>query len=137
MAPIETLQAESEVASREEFLLTAQDSIEDNQDKLKNILNIDFSSSEGLSPIYPSSQVDVHWLRTLILMRLVKMALANRPDYLAQKKDLENKDILVKYQENQIYPSVDLVGSLGINGLSGEAITITSGTFQGTSAYGG
>ena len=59
MAPIETLQAESEVASREEFLLTAQDLIEDNQDKLKNILNIDFSSPEGLSPIYPSSQADV------------------------------------------------------------------------------
>ncbi len=29
------------------------------------------------------------------------------------------------------------MGSLGINGLSGEATTITSGTFQGTSAYGG
>ncbi|MBT3516700.1 MAG: TolC family protein, partial [Nitrospina sp.] len=59
------------------------------------------------------------------------------PDYLGKKKDLENKDILVKYQENQIYPSVDLVGSMGLNGLSGEAITITSGTFQGTSAFGG
>ena len=136
MAPIETLQAESEVASREEFLLTAQDVIEDNQDKLKNILNIDFSSPEGLSPIYPSSQADV-LMEDFNFNAIVKMALANRPDYLAKKKDLENKDILVKYQENQIYPSVDLVGSLGINGLSGEAITITSGTFQGKSSYGG
>jgi len=136
MAPIETLQAESEVASREEFLLTAQDSIDDNQDKLKNILNIDFSSSEGLSPIYPSSKANV-LVEDVDFNETVKMALANRPDYLAKKKDLENKDILVKYQENQIYPSVDLVGSLGINGLSGEAITITSGTFQGKSAYGG
>ena len=136
MAPIETLQAESEVASREEFLLTAQDVIEDNQDKLKNILNIDFSSPEGLSPIYPSSQADV-LMEDFNFNEIVKMALANRPDYLAKKKDLENKDILVKYQENQIYPSVDLVGSLGINGLSGEAITITSGTFQGKSSYGG
>jgi len=136
MAPIETLQAESEVASREEFLLTAQDVIEDNQDKLKNILNIDFSSPEGLSPIYPSSKATV-LMEDFNFNEIVKMALANRPDYLAKKKDLENKDILVKYQENQIYPSVDLVGSLGINGLSGEAITITSGTFQGTSAYGG
>jgi len=136
MAPIETLQAESEVASREEFLLTAQDVIDDNQDKLKNILNIDFSSPEGLSPIYPSSQADV-LMEDFNFNEIVKMALANRPDYLAKKKDLENKDILVKYQENQIYPSVDLVGSLGINGLSGEAITITSGTFQGKSSYGG
>ena len=136
MPPIETLQAEAEVASREEFLLTAQDSIDDNQDKLKNILNIDFSSSEGLSPIHPSSQANV-LLEDFNFNEIVKMALANRPDYLAKKKDLENKDILVKYQENQIYPSVDLVGSLGINGLSGEAITITSGTFQGKSSYGG
>jgi outer membrane protein TolC len=136
MAPIETLQAESEVASREEFLLTAQDVIDDNQDKLKNILNIDFSSPEGLSPIYPSSKATV-LMEDFNFNEIVKMALANRPDYLAKKKDLENKDILVKYQENQIYPSVDLVGSLGINGLSGEAITITSGTFQGNSSYGG
>lgn len=136
MAPIETLQAESEVASREEFLLSAQDSIDDNQDKLKNILNIDFSSPEGLSPIYPSNQANV-LIVDFDFNEIVKMALSNRPDYLAKKKDLENKNILVKYQENQIYPSVDLVGSLGINGLSGEATTITSGTFQGTSAYGG
>ena len=136
MAPIETLQAESEVASREEFLLTAQDAIDDNQDKLKNILNIDFSSPQGISPIYPSTQANV-LIEDFDFNEIVIMALSNRPDYLAKKKDLENKDILVKYQENQIYPSVDLVGSLGINGLSGEAITITSGTFQGTSAYGG
>ena len=136
LAPIETLQAESEVASREEFLLTAQDAIEDNQDKLKNILNIEFLSSEGLRPIYPSTPANII-IEEIDIKESIKMALANRPDYLGKKKDLENKDILVKYQENQIYPSVDLVGSMGLNGLSGEAITITSGTFQGTSAFGG
>ena len=136
LAPIETLQAESEVASREEFLLTAQDAIEDNQDKLKNILNIEFLSSEGLRPIYPSTPANII-IEEIDIKESMKMALANRPDYLGKKKDLENKDILVKYQENQIYPSVDLVGSMGLNGLSGEAITITSGTFQGTSAFGG
>ena len=136
LAPIETLQAESEVASREEFLLTAQDAIEDNQDKLKNILNIEFLSSEGLRPIYPSTPANII-IEEIDIKESIKMALANRPDYLGKKKDLENKDILVKYQENQIYPSVDLVGSMGLNGLSGEAITISSGTFQGTSAFGG
>ena len=136
LAPIETLQAESEVASREEFLLTAQDAIEDNQDKLKNILNIEFLSSEGLKPIYPSTPANIQ-IEEIDIKESMKMALANRPDYLGKKKDLENKDILVKYQENQIYPSVDLVGSMGLNGLSGEAITIAAGTFQGTSAFGG
>ena len=136
MAPIESLQAESEVASREEFLLVAQDLIDDNQDKLRNILNIDLLAPEGISPIYPSSEADV-LIDNVNFVESVKAALSNRPDYLAKKKELENKDILVKYQENQIYPSVDLVGSLGLNGLSGEAVAITSGTFQGKSGFGG
>ena len=136
MAPIETLQAESEVASREEFLLSSKDAIEDTQDKLKNILNIDFSSPEGLLPIYPSSKADI-LIKNVDFNETVKIALASRSDYLGKKKELENKDILVKYQENQVYPSIDLVGSLGMNGLSGDAVPITSGTFQGKSAYGG
>jgi len=136
MAPIETLQAESEVASREEFLLSSKDAIEDTQDKLKNILNIDFSSPEGLLPIYPSSKADI-LIKNVDFNETVKIALASRSDYLGKKKELENKDILVKYQENQVYPSIDLVGSLGMNGLSGDAVSITSGTFQGKSAYGG
>ena len=136
MAPIETLQAESEVASREEFLLSAKDAIEDTQDKIKNILNIDFSSPEGLLPIHPSSKADISIIN-VDFNETVKIALASRSDYLGKKKELENKDILVKYQENQVYPSIDLVGSLGMNGLSGDAVAITSGTFQGKSAYGG
>ena len=67
----------------------------------------------------------------------MKKALSTRPDYLAKTKELDNKDILVKYQENQLYPSVDIVGSFGVNGLSGNAIDVTSGTFKGRSTYGG
>ena len=136
MAQIETLQAESDVASREESLLIAQDVIQDNEDKLKNILNIDFSSPEGLKSIYPADQPEMI-IEDIKVNEAVKEALSNRPDYLGKKKELENQNILVKYQENQIYPSVDLVGSLGLNGLSGDAVNITSGTFQGKSSYGG
>ena len=35
------------------------------------------------------------------------------------------------------YPTFDLVSSLGLNGISGEAINITSGTVQGKSKFGG
>ena len=56
MAEIETLQAESDVASREESLLVSQDLILDNEDNLKNILNINFMSTEGLKSIFPSDR---------------------------------------------------------------------------------
>jgi outer membrane protein TolC len=136
MAQIESLQAESDVASREESLLVAQDLIHDNEDKLKNILNFDFTADGGLNAIHPSDQPNFI-IEKINFDEAMKKALSTRPDYLAKKKELENKDILVKYQENQIYPSVDLVGSFGVNGLSGKAIDVTSGTFKGRSAYGG
>ena len=136
MAEIDTLQAKSEVASREESLLIAQDLISDNEDNLKNILNITFASPEGLKSISPLDK-PIMILENIDINKAIKKALLNRPDYLGKKKELENQNILVKYQENQIYPSVDLVGSLGVNGLSGDAINITSGTFTGKSAYGG
>ena len=136
MAEIETLQAESDVASREESLLVSKDLILDNEDKLKNILDINFESPEGLMSIIPSDKPNMV-IEEIDLNLSIKDALLNRPDYLREKKELENKNILVKYQENQIYPSVDLIGSLGLNGLSGDAINVTSGTFTGKSAYGG
>ena len=136
MAEIEILQAKSDVASREESLLVSQDLILDNEDNLKNILNINFSSSEGRKNIYPSDRPDMI-IEKIDLHVAIKEALLNRPDYHGKKKELENQNILVKYQENQTYPSVDLMGSLGLNGLSGDAINVTSGTFTGKSAYGG
>ena len=136
MAEIETLQAQSEVASRDESLLVAQDLIQDNEDILKNILNIDYGSEEGLKAIYPSDRPEMV-ADEINLYQAIKDTLPNRPDYLGKKKELENKNILVKFRENQLYPTVDLFGTMGLNGLSGDAITVNSGTFQGRSKYGG
>jgi outer membrane protein TolC len=136
MAEIETLQAQSEVASRDESLLVAQDLIQDNEDKIKNILNIDYGSEEGLKAIHPSDRPEMV-ADEINLNQAIKDTLLNRPDYLGKKKELENKNILVKFRENQLYPTVDLFGTMGLNGLSGDAITVNSGTFQGRSKYGG
>ncbi len=136
MAEIETLQAQSEVASRDESLLAAQDLIQDNEDILKNILNIDYGSDEGLKAIHPLDHPELV-VDEINLNEAIKDTLLNRPDYLKKKKELENKDILVKFRENQLYPTVDLFGTMGLNGLSGDAIDIGTGTFQGKSKFGG
>ena len=128
MAPIETLQAESEVASREELLLAAQDLIKDNEDNLKNILNINFKPTESIRAIVPTEHPEVI-VDKITADEAIKKALSQRPDYLAKKRELENQDILVKYRENQIYPSVDLVGSLGLNGLSGDGTSKYQGGY--------
>jgi len=124
LAPLEILQAKSEVASREESVLDAEKSIKDNEDKLKNIINIPFDSLDGNKNISPVDRPKFLISQPVNLNESVNTALAQRPDYLIKKKELDNKKILVKYNKNQLYPALDLVGSFGLNGISGNALLL-------------
>jgi outer membrane protein TolC len=137
IAPLDILQAQSEVASRERLLVQAKDLIQDNEDNLKNLLNISFDSPDGQKKIIPMDKPMFKSKKEIGLNEAIKTALAKRPDYLTRKTQLANDNILAKYNENQIYPSLDLFGSLGLNGISGNAIPLTSGTVTGTSPFGG
>lgn len=121
LAPIEILQAQSEVASREEAVLISEKSIADTEDRLKNIMNISFGSAEGLKKFNPKDPPEFTIGKKIILENAIGEALDNRPDFLSRKKQLENQDITVKFNENQLWPSLDLVGTFGLNGLSGTA----------------
>ena len=124
LAPLEILQAKSEVASREEAVIRAHKLIQDNQDNLKNILNIPFDSPEGLKEIQPLDSPKFLIETPVSLEESILTALKNRPDYLASKKELNNKHIQVKFNENQLYPTLDLVASFGLNGISGDAQSV-------------
>ena len=123
LAELEILQAKSNVASREERLLNAQNLIDDNGDNLKSILNFSFDSEEGLKEIIPADSPVFEPGAENSLEEALKTALIHRPDLLAKKMKLENRNIEAKYNENQTLPTLDLVGSLGLNGLSGDSST--------------
>ena len=63
------------------------------------------------------------------LEEALQTALIHRPDLLAKKKELDNRNIETKYNENQMLPTLDLIGSLGLNGLSGDSAT-TNGAYD-------
>lgn len=127
MAPLEILQAQAEVAAREEDVINAEKLIEDNEDNLKNILNIQFDSEKGTKNIEPLDAPEYDPEAKIDLNAAIRMAIENRPDYLAQKKELESRNIQVEFNENQLYPSLDLVASYSLNGLSGDAQAISLG----------
>ena len=131
MAPLEILQAQSEVASREEAVIRAQKLIQDNEDNLKNILNISFDSPEGQKEIQPLDSPKFIVEAPVLLRESTLIALKNRPDYLARKKELDNKNIQVKFNENQLYPTLDLVASFGLNGISGRETSPGSSRLEG------
>jgi len=135
MAPLEILQAKSEVASREEAVIQARKLIQDNQDNLKNILNISFDSPEGLKEIQPLDSPKFLVEAPIPLKASILTALKKRPDYLARKKELNNKHIQIKFNENQLYPTLDLVASFGLNGISGDAQAV--GLPPTTNPFGG
>jgi outer membrane protein TolC len=137
VAPLDILQAQSEVASRERLLVQSKDLIQDNEDNLKNLLNINFDSQDGQKKIRPMDKPMIKSKKEIGLNEAIKTALAKRPDYLTRKTQLANNNILVKFNENQVFPTLDLFSSLGLNGISGKAIPLTSGAVTGTSAFGG
>ena len=131
MAPLEILQAQSEVASREEAVITARKLIQDNEDNLKNILNISFDSPEGRKEIQPLDSPKFIVEAPVPLKKSILIALKMRPDYLAKKKELDNKNIQVKFNENQLYPTLDLIASFGLNGISGRETSPGSSVLEG------
>ncbi len=135
LAPLEILQAQSEVASREEAVIQARKLIQDNQDNLKNILNISFDSPEGMKEIQPLDSPKFLLEAPVLLKESILTALKKRPDYLSKKKELDNKNIQVKFNENQLYPTLDLVASFGLNGISGDAQSV--GFQPGINPFGG
>ena len=95
-------------------------------------MTINFDSPLGKINIIPVDRPVYKNEFEIPLNQAIKAALLNRPDYLSKKMDLENKNIQVKYDENQLYPSVDLFGTFGLNGLSGDARTIAN--FDGSNS---
>jgi outer membrane protein len=64
-------------------------------------------------------------------------ALESRPDYLEKKTEIQSRDIRLAYDKNQLLPRLDLLGTFGLNGLSGDARLIEFAGESGRSPYGG
>ena len=104
MAPLEMLQAQSEVASRDQLLLSAQDLIQDNEDNLKNILNYSFDSEQGRSSLNPSEPPVFDPGTEGTLEEAIQIALNDRPDLLVKKKELEEYIEFTKARKQQGNP---------------------------------
>ena len=121
MVPISEVQsAETVVASRDEQILYALQQAEVISDQLKDLLNI-----RSDDPLYDALIKTETINRTgeafPDLEKALTTALKNRPELAAQELAIKNKDIQLVYYKNQKLPRVDLTGTLGLNGLSGES----------------
>jgi outer membrane protein TolC len=128
LAPLDEKQAESQVASSRASLLSALGDRDTQQRRLKNLLSDDYAkwkeatvqAAETLVAVPERFDLQESWRKGLTL----------RPDLQQQKLSLERQGYLVRYQKNQMFPQLDLVGSYGYSASSSD-FTSTLDQFRG------
>ncbi|QTA86047.1 Outer membrane efflux protein [Desulfonema magnum] len=113
IASIDTLQADAEVAAREEWVIIAENDV---RNRRRSLLYFILGRCEtGITvkllqkPTYEKAVFDEN--------RLFLSALENRTDYLIAKLDIKNAETNVVYAKNQTLPTGDLSATLSVNGL--------------------
>jgi len=114
MAPLDEKDAESQVAASRANLLAAQKDLIVRQNALKALVTdqygewaeMDLAPTESLSAVPVTFSRSDSWAKALSL----------RPDLLGMKVELEKRQLTLRYDRNQLYPQLDIVGSYGQSG---------------------
>ena len=116
-APVEVIQAETDVAAREAGVTVAVKQLRDAEDRLKVTLNIPAQGEWG-GPILPADPARFDPVN-VDLPGGIADALQKRPEYRAAKVDLASRELNVRFTRNQLLPDLALEGRVGTNGLGG------------------
>lgn len=122
LAPLDVVRAQSTVASAEQDLIISRTTLQLQQLIIKNALTRSLPSDSQLAQVdvVPTDTVQIPDQENLPpLQDLIKMAMANRPDYAKLKINLQNSEINIKGANNGLLPVVDLVGFYGASSLAG------------------
>jgi outer membrane protein len=110
-------QDQSQVAQNRANLITAQYTLENDENALKNLITDDYNAWHDID-IQPADHMEA--VQQLFdVQDSWSLGLSLRPDYLQAKLSLENQGIVLKFDRNQLFPSLDVVGSYGFNGEGG------------------
>lgn len=115
LAPLEEKLAQSELSKAEILLLYARNSAVSGEAVLKGLIRDNFLSHLNTRLALTDRLLAVP--ATFELQNAVKYSLETRPDLQSMRVGLEQLEIQLKYDKNQLYPRLDLYGTLGYNGL--------------------
>jgi outer membrane protein TolC len=113
MAPLDQRQAESQVASSQADLLAAQLAQQTQENTIKTLLALHLEEWQSVTPVPSETLLAVP--ETFDLSECLRTALASRPEMLQAKINVEKQHITIKYDQNQLYPELDIQGSYGLN----------------------
>ncbi len=131
LAPLDVQQDEAQVATSKANLIAAEYTLSIDENTLKNLLTDNYASWHDIH-IQPTRTLDA--TRQLFdLQDSWNKGMTERPDLLQARLDVQQQGIQLKYSYNQLYPSLDLIGSYGYNG-SGQNFSDTFDQFHQANA---
>jgi outer membrane protein len=131
LAPLDVVQAQSEVASREGEVISAENARINAEDALKAVIFPKNDSEMWGLQIQPKDRpsADAH---PVDVAAAIKNALEHRTDIVAARKNLESLGLSVRLADSSLLPQLDLVGSYGTTGQGGtQLIRDTTNGFGG------
>jgi outer membrane protein TolC len=133
MAPLETVQSEAGVATREEDIIRRQAAVEDSADALRRLVNLDRRElwDIGILPVTPP-ELD-H--RPIDLDEAIDVALENRPDVRRQRLLIKNIELEAKIANNQKKPRLDVLARYGLNAVDGDVSDPNTGVLLEGGGY--
>ena len=116
VSSVDLLETETATAQRKKALLSAESELKKAEDELKLVTGLvdDPQIWNVKLELIDEPRFEVQEVN---LTESLNDAFEFRPDYQAAKIDLKNRDIKIKTAKNALYPTVDLIGSFGLNGL--------------------
>lgn len=118
MAPIDIIQAEAEVAQREESVILAEASIGRAEDRLRALIYDPSMPDFWTVKLQPSDRAAFAPL-VVDADAAVRNALDKRTDLVQTRKQMESNDVNIRFFRNQMMPDVSAVVDYSANGLGG------------------
>jgi outer membrane protein TolC len=108
----DVIEASARAAQREEAILLSERAVIDAVNAMRQLLGEDILNSGPLEIAPPEAAPFV----TVNPADDLKIAFAQRPDYLAARLGVQKTRINASYERNQLLPRLDFIGSYGYNG---------------------
>jgi len=137
LAPLDVLNADNQVATDTQALITSQTSLEYQQLIMKQAISRNLNDPTlSAAPVIPTDRVSLLEMpeeRTPV-EQLVQQAYANRPEIEQNILNLRNDEITLRAVKNNLLPTVDLYGFYGAAALGGAKSPFCSTEFFGAAA---
>jgi outer membrane protein TolC len=114
-AQLDVQQDEAQVATSKANLIAAQYTLANDQNTLKNLITDQYAHWHDMD-IQPTETITNAPLQLFDLQDSWSKGMTKRPDLLQKRLLVERQGIQLKFDNNQLFPEMDLTGSYGYNG---------------------